>query len=149
MYLVEWALCVSVFSLTHNHTYVLLSCAYMASPDSRGKPTRYYATVLCKTLFCTKSPFHARLFRSLYIKNVTGWDMTCIVTDSLGAFCPWFDSWEPGTVGFLWVSCFWFQSYYSVKSHSIYIYEVIAGHFLLQSLSMSQRGDFLNLGPDT
>lgn len=127
MHVSSWMglVCKCLFSDTQSHihhlcVYVLLSCAYMASPDSRGKPTRYYATVLCKTLFCTKSPFHARLFRSLYIKNATGWDMACIVTDSLGAFCPWFDSWEPVTV-VLWVSCFWFQSYYSVKSHSIYM----------------------------
>lgn len=38
--------------------------------------------------------------------------MGCIVTDSLGAFCPWFDSWEPGTT----VTC---ESHVSGVSHII------------------------------
>lgn len=50
--------------------------------------------ILCKTLFYTKGPFQSPLFRSLDIRNVTGWIETCIVTDPLGAFCPCFDSWE-------------------------------------------------------
>ncbi len=112
MHPVERPLCVSVFLSVCVCVCVCLSCTYVASPDSRGIPTRYYATVLCKTLFCTKGLFHARLFRKLYIKNASGWVMGCIVTDSLGAFCPWFDSWEPGTT----VTC---ESHVSGVSHII------------------------------
>lgn len=67
------------------------------TPDSRGIPTRYYATLFTVKLLSTKGPFHAQLFRSLYFKNVTGWVVVRVVT-VLQAFCPWFDSWELGTV---------------------------------------------------
>ncbi len=103
----------------------------MASSDSWEIPIRYYATVLCKTLFCTKGPFYAQLFRNFYIKNVTGWVMARIVTDSLGAFCPWFDSWEPGTV--MTVSLMFLLSVISKckipHMNSRHMCECIAGHF--------------------
>lgn len=73
-------------------------------------------TVLWKTLFCTKDPFHARLFRRLYIKNMT-W--------CRGLYCDWFSG---GFLSFIWllgtrwcadsrVSCFCFQLYPDNYSH--------------------------------
>lgn len=59
------ALCVSVLL---SASVCLICC--IPPLDWRGIPTRYYATVLCKTLLCTKEPFHARLFRNLYIKKM-------------------------------------------------------------------------------
>lgn len=125
MHPLEWSLCETVFLSIFMCVCV---CAYVTSPDSRGIPSRYYATVLCKTLFCTKGPFHARLFRSLYIKNATGWVVGYIVTNSLGAFCPWFDSWEPGTV----VTC---ESHVSGFSHIIVLIPTLwTGSICVKSL---------------
>lgn len=124
------------------HLYLCV-CVSFCHVHARGIPTRYYATILCKTAG-TKGLFHGRLFRSLYIKNATGWVMGYIVKYSLGALCPWFDSWEPGTV----LTC---ESHVSGFSHIIVLIptiwtvlrEVIAGHFSISlDCFISQRGDF-------
>lgn len=54
MHPVKRPLCISVFL---SISICVCVCAYVASPESRGIPTRYYATVLCNTLFCTKGLF--------------------------------------------------------------------------------------------
>lgn len=64
------------------------------TPDDRGIPTRFYASLFSGKL-CSAQRAHFMLI-SLE-DNTSKYDLVvevCIVTDSLGAFCPSFDSWE-------------------------------------------------------
>lgn len=86
MHLIERSFCLSVFV----HLCVGVCHVHSICDNPRLKGNTHQIFLSQRT--------HFRLFRSLDIKNATGWVMGYIVMDSLEAFCPWFDSWEPRTV---------------------------------------------------
>lgn len=121
---------------------VVMCPQYMASPYSGEKPTRYEATVLCKSVRCTKGPLHARLFRS--IKYAVGLPCDRFARGFLSLV------WLMGTrfCVDLWVSCFWCQSFCGVKSTKMngqHMRWVIAGHFITNlNCFVSQRVGFVS-----
>lgn len=51
-----------------------------------------------KPLFSVNSCSAQRARFMLGSLEASNMRLGCLVTDSLGALCPWFDSWEPGSV---------------------------------------------------
>lgn len=86
--------CVNAFLSVCVCVYVRLPCASsMWHPLTQGKNPPDM-----KPLFSVNPCSAQRARFMLGSLETSNMRLGCLVTDSLGAFCPWFDSWEPGSV---------------------------------------------------